>query len=251
MILVTPEAAVGEAFSQFVNRQQAYGRLDRVVIDKYHVVLDSRGGWRSKILELRQLVRLQTQLVYLTATLMPSEEHKFIRVIGLPAKGKIQWFRARIERKNITYRVIEYNRKREIETLVDLVGRKKAQYSKRGKIIIYYETVKQTEELAGELGTAYFHRNTGSKEHKSRILRELKADDSQQVFTATNTLGLGVDTPAIRVIIHIRRVRRLRDYSQESGRAGRDSGISEAIILNTARTEARYKWIDDRIRQFV
>jgi hypothetical protein len=92
LILVTPEAAVGEAFGQFVNRQQAYGRLDRVVIDECHVVLDSRGGWRSMILELRQLVRLQTQMVYLTATLMPSEEREFVRLMGLPVKEKIQWF---------------------------------------------------------------------------------------------------------------------------------------------------------------
>ncbi len=251
LILVTPEAAVGEAFGQFVNRQQAYGRLDRVVIDECHVVLDSRSGWRSKILELRQFVRLQTQLVYLTATLMPSEEREFIRLMGLPAKEKIQWFRARTERKNVTYRVVACDRKRETQTLLELVARKKAQYGKDGKIIVYCETVEQTEELANELGAACFHRNAGSKEDKSGILRELKAYDGQQVFTATNALGLGVDAPTIRVVIHVGRVRRLRDYSQESGRAGRDGGESEAIILNTVRTKERCTWMDDGIKQYV
>ena len=181
LILVTPEAAVGEAFGQFVNRQQAYGRSDRVVIDECHVVLDSRGGWRSKISGLRQLVRLQTQLVYLTATLMPGEEQEFIRLMGLPAKERIQWFRARTERKNVTYRVVACERKQETQTLLDLVARKKAQYGKDGKIIVYCETVEQTEELAGELGAACFHRNAGGQEYKSGIWRELKSSDGQQV----------------------------------------------------------------------
>jgi hypothetical protein len=64
-------------------------------------------------------------------------------------------------------------------------------------------------------------------------------------------LGLGVDAPRIRVVIHVGQVRRLRDYSQESGRAGRDGGESEAIILNTASTMERCVWMDDGMKQYV
>ncbi|KIV98743.1 uncharacterized protein PV09_09495 [Verruconis gallopava] len=245
------KAAVGEAFGQFVNRQQAYGRLDRVVVDECHVVLDSRGGWRTEILELRQLVRLQTQLVYLTATLMPSEEREFIRCMGLPIKEKIQWFRAPTERKNVTYQVKCCTREEETQVLSGLVERKKKQYGKRGKIIVYCGTVDQTEALASELGAAVFHRNAGNKEYKSAVLHQLKGEDGQQVFTAINALGLGVDAPTIRVVIHVGQVRRLRDYSQESGRAGRDRAKSEAIILNTAKIKARSNWMDDGLRQYV
>lgn len=41
VVLVTPESAVGEAFGQFINRQRAMGRLDRIVVDECHVILDS------------------------------------------------------------------------------------------------------------------------------------------------------------------------------------------------------------------
>ncbi|KAH3934077.1 hypothetical protein HBH53_264890 [Parastagonospora nodorum] len=37
IMFVTPEAAVGEAFGQYMNRQQAMGRLDRIVVDECHV----------------------------------------------------------------------------------------------------------------------------------------------------------------------------------------------------------------------
>ena len=53
IVLVTPESAVGEGFGQFINRQQAIGRLDRIVVDECHVVLDLMQGWRSRMMALR------------------------------------------------------------------------------------------------------------------------------------------------------------------------------------------------------
>ncbi|KAK4095671.1 P-loop containing nucleoside triphosphate hydrolase protein, partial [Parathielavia hyrcaniae] len=85
IVLVTPEAAVSESFGHFINRQRAMGRLDRIVVDECHVVLDSGagGGWRSRMLGLRGLVKAETQLVYLTATLRPADEAEFGRLVGL------------------------------------------------------------------------------------------------------------------------------------------------------------------------
>ncbi len=58
-----------------------------------------------------------------------------------------------------------------------------------------------------------------------------------RVIVATNALGLGIDVPDIRVVVHIGFIRnlKLKNYSQESGRAGRDGGRSEAIIILPVR----------------
>jgi hypothetical protein len=62
------------------------GRLDWIVVDECYVVLDSLDGFCSRMLALRNLVRVETQIVYLTVTLRPCEEQQFIEVMGLPPK---------------------------------------------------------------------------------------------------------------------------------------------------------------------
>ncbi|KAF2809846.1 uncharacterized protein BDZ99DRAFT_487892 [Mytilinidion resinicola] len=138
VVLVTPESAVGEAFSNFINRQRLMGQLDRIVINKYHVILDLVGGWRSRILALRNLVIIETQL--------------------------------------------------EEDAVVELVESLKQKHA-GGQVIIYCDTVKKTIRLAEVLECVCFHRNVGSSKEKSELVKQL-TKGQQQVFTATNALGL-------------------------------------------------------------
>jgi superfamily II DNA helicase RecQ len=57
------------------------------------------------------------------------------------------------------------------------------------------------------------------------------------VFTATNTLGVGIDALTIWVVIHVGVPKELKQYSQESSRAGRDGQASKAIIMQANTTD--------------
>ncbi|UPX19608.1 uncharacterized protein EKO05_0009866 [Ascochyta rabiei] len=109
IVLVVPESVATLAFEQFINRQRSIGWLDCVVINKCHTILDLVKGWRTKVLKLRELVKAETQLVCLTATLKPTEESKFIRLMALPPKEQCEWFRALISWPNLAYKVHWYN----------------------------------------------------------------------------------------------------------------------------------------------
>jgi Helicase conserved C-terminal domain len=258
IVLVTPESAVSEGFGNFINRQRAMGRLDRIVVDECHVVLDSIGGWRSRMLGLRALVKSETQLVYLTATMRPRDEGEFIRLMGLPPKEKCQWFRGRTTRGNVAYQVQLYNQDEEEEAIRTLVEAKKRQYPMPGQIIVYCDTVEKTVRLAKMMGCVCYHRQVGSRAEKSELVRQL-TEGRQQVFTATNALGLGVDAPTIRVVIHVGVVRKLRDYAQESGRAGRDGLKSEAVLLRGVQYDSggrmrERSWgrdVEEEMREFI
>ena len=150
------------------------------------------------------------QVVYLTATLPPQDELRFYEIIGL-VEENVRKFRDSTTRKNVAYSVIEYSKEEEEEEVKKIVEEKKAQYPSPGQIVVYCRTVKQTQGLAKVLGCSAFHRTVGNEEEKREILRRLTQGE-EQVFTATNALGLGIDAPTIRVVIHVGVREKMRDY---------------------------------------
>lgn len=229
IVLVTPESAVTKTFSTYINRLRSTYQLDRVVMDESHVILDSGPDFRPKLRALgAEMVQMGTQLIFLTATLPPQDEEDFFRAIQIPPEC-VQMFRGPTTRRNIRYQVHEVE-ETVVEAICRLVKQKLEQYPSPGKIIIYGGSVDQTVGIGEALGCPIYHRNVDDRAGKSRRMKELMGGESR-VIAATNALGMGVDLPDIRLVIHAGQPRKLRDYAQESGRAGRDGQSSEAIII--------------------
>ena len=79
MVLVTPEFARSENFIRFMNRIRGQERLDRIVIDECHVVLNDQRDFRPRLQKLGELNRAQVPMVILTATLPPIKEQRFMK----------------------------------------------------------------------------------------------------------------------------------------------------------------------------
>ncbi|KAL9628824.1 MAG: hypothetical protein Q9204_005638 [Flavoplaca sp. TL-2023a] len=234
IVLVTPESAVSMAFGRFIDEKRTMHQLERIVIDECHTVLESSADWRPKVLQLCEMARKGVQVVYLTATLPPSKEPAFFDIIGVQ-EADMTMVRDDTSRPNVAYSVMEYEKSQENEAVRELVEEKKAQYPAPGQIVVYCKKVEQAKRLAQELQCSVYHRNVGGEPEKKGILRRLTGQQ-ERVFTATNALGLGVDAPSIRVVIHVGIREAMAQYAQESGRAGRDGEPSEAIIMRANRT---------------
>lgn len=104
IVLVTPESAVSPDFQTFLNRLRWMRRLDRIMIDECHVVLNSQGDFRPQMAQLGKLVRARTQMVWLTATLPPSMEEELCRRMK-HNQTAVTIYRARTSRPNVAYRV--------------------------------------------------------------------------------------------------------------------------------------------------
>jgi superfamily II DNA helicase RecQ len=102
-------------------------------------------------------------------------------------------------------------------------------------VLIYAHTIPYVQGMAQALGCeAYFGKQTTG--HRTESLARFR-ETASAVIVATSALGMGVDIPDIRCIIHIGRLRSLLEYAQESGRAGRDGEASEAIMIWLAAME--------------
>jgi superfamily II DNA helicase RecQ len=131
IVLVTPESAVTKAFGRFLMEKASAGFLDQVVIDECHSILDAASGWRPKLLQLSKLVEKQCQLIYLTATLPPTEERAFFYSSGLDPK-EVLLLREPTTRFNVAYKVIEYAASKQDQAVQDIVSARLAQIPSSG-----------------------------------------------------------------------------------------------------------------------
>ena len=75
---------------------------------------------------------------------------------------------------------------------------------------------------------------------KDQILKELASPISKvRVIFTIVAMGMGVDIPSIRRIIHVRPPRSIREHFQETRRAGRDGRPSTAVLYYNNRNIAK------------
>ena len=240
IVIVTPESAVSKTFGTFLDRLQGLHQLDRVVFDECHTVLDSTAEFRPKMRQLGALMERGVQMVYLTATLPPYAEPEFMHIMRIKADD-VHMFRSATSRPNIAYSVVEYPEAEDgsgdIAALCQLVDAKLEEYPAPGKIIIYSSSIVTTQEVSRALDCHAYYRDVGDRGAKDEIRKAWERADGR-VVVATNAFGLGIDQPDVRVVVHIGPIYQMRNYSQESGRAGRDGLRSEAMILMPAGRQA-------------
>jgi hypothetical protein len=219
VVLVTPESAMSDGFATFLNRAQATRRLARLVVDECHLVFDD---FRPAIRQLARLTRLRTQLVLLTATLPVRREDELWDHFGY-RRAEVSLFRAPTTRPNIRYEVVRHSsRTNAVAALVT---------SAKGKAIVYCRTVDDVKAVAARLECAAYYADAPNKQ---QLLADFVAAD-EAVIAATNALGLGVDIPDIRLVVHMGEPATLLDFAQESGRAGRDGRRSRAVVVAGGR----------------
>ena len=87
---------------------------------------------------------------------------------------------------------------------------------------------------------------------KDEILQQLcSATSTVRVIFATVAMGMGVDIPSIRTVIHIGPAGSVKAYFQETGRAGRDGKPARAILHYNNGDSNKQGWNSRRYENFL
>ncbi|EWY79399.1 hypothetical protein FOYG_17444 [Fusarium oxysporum NRRL 32931] len=164
ILFVTPESAMTKRFLDFLESRRLMAKIDRVVIDECHTIMEGSLLFRPKLRELGTLALIGVQMVYLTATLPPSDELAFFSLINARHEDVVI-VRARTTRSNVAYSVKSVPASTAAEAVTAVIeqarvtiDQKLEEYPWPAKIIIYCQRVEATEYLAGKLGCDAFLR---------------------------------------------------------------------------------------------
>ena len=209
-------------------------KLSMVVIDEAHTIStwghDFKPSFR-RIINLVQLLPKHLPILATTATVTKRVQHDIEEQIG----GQLTTIRGNLARPNFELQVIRVQS--EDEKMIWLAQNVN---SLNGTGLIYTGTRVDTEiyakwlQFVGVNATDY-HAGFDAETRKSIEIGLMK--NQWKCVVSTNALGMGIDKPDIRFIIHTQMPASPIHYYQEIGRAGRDGNPTRIILFYNEKKE--------------
>ena len=224
LLFIAPERLDNASWQKYV----IHMRISMIVIDEAHCIStwghDFRPHYR-RIVRLLNALPKNVPILALTATANKRVEQDVLQQIG---EGT-QVVRGTMQRPNLHLNV---------ETLIG--DQEKLSYLAKmlpyypGTGIIYTATKSSAEMLAAFLiqqgiNAEYYH--AGREDNVRQDIEQKLMSNQYKVVCSTNALGMGIDKPDVRFVIHYHIPTSPIHYYQEMGRAGRDRKVSWCILL--------------------
>ena len=236
LIYVTPERLEKQEFLDDLRRG---GGVSLFVVDEAHCISQWGHDFRPAYLNLGEARRAlgDPPVLALTATATEEVSREILEVLRARGADVIN---LGAERTNLFLAVLAtVNNQAKLARITDLIERE------QGSGIVYTSSVRSADELHEWLtergvSAGRYHGKMGARD-RERVQEEFMSG-THRVMIATKAFGLGIDKADIRYIVHYEFPDSLETYYQEAGRAGRDGGPAQAMLL--------YRLEDKRIQSF-
>ena len=229
IIYVAPERLETMSFMTFAQKVD----ISMVTIDEAHCISQWGQDFRPSYLKIVDFIdslpeRPVVSAFTATATSEVKTDIECILKLKSP-KLVVTGF----DRKNLYYSVEHLSGKKKDAYIAAYI---KEHMDESG--IIYCATRKNVDKLYDEfssLGISVTKYHAGLDNETRKQNQDDFIYDRVQVVIATNAFGMGIDKSNVRYVIHYNMPQSMENYYQEAGRAGRDGGESQCILLFSAQ----------------
>ncbi|MBB5033827.1 RecQ family ATP-dependent DNA helicase [Prosthecobacter vanneervenii] len=223
LLYIAPERLMNENFIERLKRL----RISMMAVDEAHCISEWGHNFRPEYLRLAHVAAELgiRPVLALTATATPSVAADIRKAFGIAHEDHVQ---TSFLRPNLHFRITPCTTRQRLGVLTRLLQKRKLPS-------IVYVTLQQTaEEVAthlqrNEVNALAYH--AGLPDEHRHAAQDAFMSGQTDVIVATIAFGMGIDKSDIRAVYHYNLPKTLENYSQETGRAGRDGKTSVCEML--------------------
>ena len=249
-IFISPERLFNDGLFEYIIRKQI-NNIGLIVIDEVHCVSQWGHSFRPSYKMIPFFIKrvsgnIEIPILALTATVSKKDENEICKDFNIKEKNIVT--SKSLIRNNLKLNfIITRNEDLKFEKLIEILNKHKNE-----KIIVYTHKIfndygtREMKEHFIELGyNCDCYDSKIESAEKTRVLEDFISGKIKIIF-ATSAFGMGINIPDIRVVVHFLIPESIEQYSQEIGRAGRDSKESYCYLLFCNEDSHKRKFLIDK-----